>query len=1107
MIVCPQCGTENREEARFCDSCGAELAPAKTSPREERKVVTVLFADLVGFTLRAEKLDPEDVRAVLEPYHAHLRADLERFGGTVEKFIGDAVMALFGAPTAHEDDPERAVRAALAIRDWLREQDDLQVRIAVTTGEALVALGARPSEGEGMASGDVVNTAARLQAAAPVNGILVDETTYRSTAQAISYGQHEAVQAKGKTAPIKVWEALEARSRLGVDVARQSGTPLVGREKEIDLLRDALSRARQEESAQLVTLVGVPGIGKSRLVAELFADIESDPDLISWRQGRCLPYGEGVTYWALSEMVKAQAGLLDTDTAGDAEQKLKAGIAEALPGAPDAAWVEGHLRPLVGLADTVPASGDRRGEAFAAWRRFFEALAEQRPLVLVFEDLHWADESLLDFVDHLVDWATSVPLLVVCSARPELLSRRPGWGGGKPNASTVSLSPLSGDETARLVHALLDRAVLPADLQSTLIERAGGNPLYAEEFARMVAELDAAGDEGDLRLPESVQGIIAARLDGLALDEKVLLQDAAVVGKVFWIGALEQIGNRDRSSAEQLLHALERKEFVLRERRSSVGDESQYVFRHILVRDVAYSQIPRSARADKHQMAAAWIESLGRPDDHAEMLAHHYISALEFSTAAGEELPGVADRARVALRTAGDRAIALSSFRQAAQFYDSALKLWPANDPERAYVVLGYGKARQEADVEGEEALIEASGALEAIDREAAAMAEIALAELYWRRGHNAESARHRVRAGSLVADAELSQVKVHVLDHLARFHLRASEPEPAVHVGEEALAMAEDLGLEEQRARLLNTVGAARAATNDPGGIPLIQQSIEALRALNTTELVRGLNNLGHRLIQCGQLADAEPVIEEMNNAARRFGYSDWIRWAKSKKLALSYFFGRWEQAQDLADELIGEIDQGLSHYLEGEWRMYRSRIRLARGHRDSAMEDANAGLAAAREAGDPQIVAPIVAWNARLLESGAEAESLFDEFVDIWVSAAGVLGPATGVADGAVAAVALRRVQQFSEAAQTITARGPWIEAAVAYASGELSRAADIFGEIGARPEEAYARFAAASRFVEAGQRARAESELQQSLTFWRSVDAVAYIREGEALLAASA
>ena len=1103
MIACTTCGAENRDEARFCDSCGAALAPEDASAREERKVVTVLFADLVGFTSRAEQMDPEDVRAVLEPYHAHLRGELERFGGTVEKFIGDAVMALFGAPVAHEDDPERAIRAALAIRDWVREQEDLQLRIAVTTGEALIALGARPSEGEGMASGDVVNTAARLQSAAPVNGILVDETTYRATGQAISYGDHDAVEAKGKAVPIKVWEALEARSRMGVDLARRAGGPLVGREKEIDLLRDALARARQEQAPQLVTLIGVPGIGKTRLVAELFADIEADPDLIYWRQGRCLPYGEGVTYWALSEMIKAQAGILDSDSEQAVDEKLKASVAEALPGASDAAWVEGHLRPLVGLAEAIPTACDRRAEAYAAWRRFFEALAEQRPLVLVFDDLHWGDESLLDFIDHLVDWATAVPLLVVCTARPELLSRRPGWGGGKPNATTVSLSPLSDGETARLVHALLERAVLPAEVQATLIERAGGNPLYAEEFARM---MDEVGEEDELRLPESVQGIIAARLDALRLEEKQLLQDAAVVGKVFWLGTLELIGDRDRLSAEQLLHALERKEFVRRERRSSVGDESQYAFRHILVRDVAYAQIPRAARADKHRGAAEWIESLGRPDDHAEMLAHHYLSALEFAAAAGEELPDVAERARLALRAAGDRALALSSMGPAAQFYDSALKLWPTDDPERPYVLLGYGKALREVQVEGADALIEASAALAGRDREGAAEAEIVLADIFWRRGQQAKSAHHRLRAAELIADADPSPSKTYVVGQLARFDMLASELESAIRFGEEALAMADRLGLEEARAEILNTLGSALTGQGDEDGLRLIEQSVEASRKLHTTELIRGLNNLAHNLVHRGDLSAAEPVVEEMNSVARRFGYRDWIRWAQSKKLGLSYFSGRWDDADTLAEGLIDEVDRGTPHYLVGEWRLYRSRIRLARGDRVGAEDDARLGLEAAREAGDPQIVGPMVVWNARLGGSTAGARTLFDEFMELWQGAsASVLGAATGLPDAAASALALGCERQFIEAAEN--GGGPWIRAGVAYASGEFLDAADIFGEIGALTEEATARLVAARLLVESGRRAEAEPQLHQALAFWRSVGATAYVGEGEALLAVSA
>src|SRR3954451_23920013 len=521
-------------------ACGAPLTGEQPAAREERKVVTVFFADLVGFTGRAEQLDPEDVRAMLSPYYGRLRSEIERFGGNVEKFIGDAVMAVFGAPLAHEDDPERAVRAALAVREAVRELNDadpaldLHVRIAVNTGEAVVALDARVSEGEGMVAGDVVNTAARLQTAAPVDGILVGEMTYRATERAIEYAESAPVEAKGKSEPIPVWEALEARARFGVDVAQRGGATLVGRREELDLLLDTLSRAERERVPQLLTLVGVPGIGKSRLVWEFAEAVDADPELVVfWRQGRSLPYGEGVAFWALGEMVKAQAAILETDSAEIAEAKLGETVPEFIPDETTAGWLSSHLRPLVGLAEEGEAGGDRRDEAFSAWRRFFEALAERRPLVLVFEDLHWADDNLLDFVDYLVDWATDSPLLVIGTARPELLERRPGWGGGKPNATTMSLSPLSEEDTARLISSLLEETVMPAEKQALLLSRAGGNPLYAEEYARMVAERGMALTD-EAPLPETVQGIVAARLDALSAEEKTLIQDAAVIGKVFW---------------------------------------------------------------------------------------------------------------------------------------------------------------------------------------------------------------------------------------------------------------------------------------------------------------------------------------------------------------------------------------------------------------------------------------------------------------------------------------------------------------------------------------------------------------------------------------------
>jgi class 3 adenylate cyclase len=649
VTVCPNCGHENESGAKFCSQCATPLADARPAARTERKVVTVLFADLVGFTSRAERLDPEDVQAVLAPYHARLRIELERWGGTVEKFIGDAVMALFGAPVAREDDPERAVRAALAIRDWIAEEGKLQVRIGVNTGEALVNLAARPESGEGMAAGDVVNTTARLQSAAPTNGILVGETTYRATTQTIDYREQPPVEAKGKEEPVPVWEVVHARARFGVDLAPETRTQLVGRDHELEQLVGALARARQQRSPELVTLVGVPGIGKSRLVGELFASIERGKELTYWRQGRSLPYGEGVSYWALAEMVKAQAGILETDSAEDVEAKLTRTLDDLIE--EDAAWVLSHLRPLVGqAAEVAPGSLE---EAFAAWRRLFEALAERRPLVLVFEDIQWADDGLLDFIEHLADWVRDVPMLILCTARLELLDRRPAWGGGKVNAATVAVAPLSDEETARLISALSERPLLPAETQTALLDRAGGNPLYAEQYMRMLAERETVEE---MPLPESVQGIIAARLDSLSHEEKALLQDAAVVGKVFWLGAL--------GATEKQLHALQQKEFVQRARRSSVEGETEFAFKHLLVRDVAYGQIPRAERAQKHVRTAEWIQSFGRPEDHAGMVAHHYVNALELARAAGQDVGELEVRTRAALREAGDRAAAQNAITE-----------------------------------------------------------------------------------------------------------------------------------------------------------------------------------------------------------------------------------------------------------------------------------------------------------------------------------------------------------------------------------------------------------------------------------------------------------
>ncbi|MEP7224391.1 MAG: AAA family ATPase [Actinomycetota bacterium] len=954
MRICSACGQENPEGARFCNACGATLeAPAPA--REERKVVTVLFADLVGFTSRVEKMDPEDVWALLAPYHAHLRAELERYGGTVEKFIGDAVMALFGAPVAHEDDPERAVRAALAIRDWVKEQeDDLQLRIAVNSGEALISLGARPEAGEGMASGDVVNTSARLQSAAPINGILVGETTYRATRHVIDYAEFEPVEAKGKAERIPVWEALEARSRFGVDVRQHGAAPLLGRERELELLVGTLERVQEERSPQLVTLVGAPGIGKSRLIYELFQAIERGTVLVFWRQGRSLPYGDGVSFWALAEMVKAQAGIREDDTSEKAGERLHLAVRELVPES-EADWVESHLRPLAGLGGTEAGPGDRRDEAFAAWRRFFEAMAEHRPLVLIFEDLQWADEGLLDFVDHLPDWATGVPLLVVVTARPQLLERRPTWGGGKLNSATTMLSPLREDDTARLVGTLLDQSVLPAETQRVLLDRAGGNPLYAEQFARLYQERGAVED---LPLPENVQGIIAARLDGLPSDEKELLQDAAVLGKVFWAGALR----REPTVVRAALHSLEHKDFVRRERGSSVEEDEEYAFRHLLVRDVAYGQIPRGARADKHRLAAEWIESLGRPEDHAEMLAHHYLAALDYAHAAGRENGGLAEPARRALRDAGDRAYALNAFAAAARFYERALELWPAKEPGRPRLLLQLAQAQHFAgDDRGQLTLEQAQEALVAAgDREGAAEAETGLAEVWWHRGQQEHSNAHLERARELVADMPPSRGKAHVLSQLSRYHALAEESQQAIEVGMKAVAMAEALDLPELHAHALNNVGIAKVHIGDESGFADLERSIEIALAANSPEAARGYNNLGAISWDVGEFRRSYEHFAEAVRVGEQLGNAAVVRYAKAIQIQKFIALGEWDEGLRRLDAFIADCEAGNRHYLESGLRITRASVRLARDDLEGALEDTQIALERSRDAGDPQALVP---------------------------------------------------------------------------------------------------------------------------------------------------
>ena len=1093
MLVCPSCGHENADDARFCSQCATRLEGAAPE-REERKVVTCLFCDLVGFTARAERMDPEDVRRLLQPYHARVRSELERFGGTVEKFIGDAVMAVFGAPVAHEDDPERAVRAALAIREALAEDGDLEVRIGITTGEALIALNARPETGEGMASGDVVNTAARLQAAAPTGSILVDETTYRATDRAIELENAPAVEAKGKSEPIPVWSAVRARARVGVE--RAGGAELVGRERELTLLRETFARVLQEHSAQLVTLVGVPGIGKSRLVFELFSTIQTGEfGLVYWRHGRSLPYGDGVTFWALGEVVKAQAGILESDGPDQAADKLGRAASSVVADPTEAGWVERHLRALAGLDAEGALEVADRGEAFSAWRRFLEGLAEQRPFVVVFEDLHWADDAMLDFVDYVADWAGHVPLLIVCTARPELLTRRADWGGGKVNSSTILLSPLDDEETATLVHALLGRSVLDADLQSRLLEHAGGNPLYAEEFTRMLSERP-----GSSLVPETVQGLIAARLDTLDREDKELLSDAAVVGRSFWLGAL----GHERWKLEERLHRLERAEFVRRERRSAVAGEVELSFRHALMRDVAYEQIPRAQRAEKHLRTAEWIESLGRPDDHAEMLAHHYGATLEYASATGGDTGAFADKARAAFRNAGERSFALQAFGRAADFYGRALALGDDPDPE---LLLRYGRAlTASGDERGTPILDEAAEALEAAGRrESAAEAQAYLTEALHMQGQGEAAYGHMERALALAHDAAPSPSKVRVLTESSRL-LALGERAEAERVAKEAFRMATELGLTDLASRALTNLALARMNAFDfDTAVAHLEESIELARSFASSEESRARHNLGSATWFRGDLPAAAGHFAEAARVGDRYGALQTALASRSVLCGVLYPTGKWTEALALANELITALETAGATYFEYHPRTSRARIALARGDEDTALRDVTRAVEVGRAAGDRQALVPglsQLAFVASELGLSAEATAVGNEL-------------ATLVADD-LAPVNIHRTIEIAWVAESLgctdpvrelAARAPeeyvWRQAVLAVLDHDYERAASIFRRVG-HVDEGYAQLLDGERLLAEGRPVEADVRLREAIGFWRALEATAYVRRAEELLA---
>jgi class 3 adenylate cyclase/tetratricopeptide (TPR) repeat protein len=1060
VAACHQCGSELPGGARFCPDCGARVNVAAA---EERKVVSVLFADLVGSTAAASTLDPEDVRAAVQPQLARMREELDRFGGTVEKYVGDAVMAVFGAPVAHEDDAERAVRAALAIRDALGPS----VKVAVNTGEAVVAVAARPEMGDAMATGDVLNTTYRIEEATPPGAVLVGDATYRATGSAIAYGERRLVAAKGKDEPLVVWEALHARGAPGSPDDRTPLAPLVGRKEELALVVDTVVRAKRDRTVQLLTLVGAPGIGKSRLVWELQRALADDPGLVTWRRGRCLPYGDAVTFWALGEMVKEQAGILETDDARAASAKLHRSVRDLVADPQEAEWVEAHLAPVVGLTGELPIQ-ERPTESFTAWRRFFEALADWGPLVLVFEDVHWADDGLLEFLDHLADWATSSPLVLLCTARPEIHERRPQWGARR-NAATISLPPLSEAETGRLLTLLLRQAEIPPDLARTVIGHAEGNPLYTEEFIRMLVErslLQRDRDGWQLRasefpLPESVHGIIASRLDALPTQQKALLHDAAVVGRAFWLGAVVAMSGQTPADAERALRALEQREFVRRERASSVADDTEFVFRHTLVREVAYNQIPRAHRSQKHLGAANWLDEVATSrQDRVELLAHHLWKATVLARAVGRDDPELGSRARVALREAGERALALNSFEAAGNYFSAALDIAPG-DNERPSLHFGYGKSLVHSQGTGDEQLNAAREGFLAIGKpEAAAEADVLCARLLLMQGRHADAAKQFDRALDLVTREPDSAAKAVVLANVAGFRMATDRGEEAIALADKAVAIASRFELRELQIAALATIGTARVSMGDASGVEDLEESIRIASDVGSPEIVRAYLNLGSVFANLGDVRRAAELHARGREAAQRFGDPTRLRWFVAERLYELYWSDRWDDALEVADAMLDEIREGAPHVAAFDAYLVRGWIRLGRGDVDAAVEDAERALDLGRSFGGPQLLYPALAFAARARLSAADREGaarLATELLAAWGETKNKTLPSFWVADLAVVMRALDRGPELEHAASNGVPSTRWLDAATAVARGDDERARELYAAIGSRPDAA--------------------------------------------------
>lgn len=960
MIACPACAAECPDGSRFCLACGAPLAAGRAHPTE-RRVITVLFADLVGFTSLSGQLDPEDVDRLLREYDMLARTAIEAYGGVVEKFIGDAVAGVFGVPRLHEDDAERAVWAGLRLLDRLpalaplAPGGDVRARVGINTGPAFVRLDVVPGAGEGFVVGDAVNIAARLQQHAAPMRIVIGELTRKLARGAFDCEAMAPLAAKGKAEVLRPWRVKAPVARSGIDVQRVFASPFVGREVELGVLKGSFAKTVASGEPQFVLVTGEAGIGKSRLVFELARHVDETPEIVTaWRQGRALPHGDGATFWALSEIVRQQAGVLEDDDPATVEKKLR----RAVPAAPDAGWILERVRPLLGLE----AASASQEENFAAWQRLLEVMAAQGPAVLVFDDMHWAQAGALAFLEHLAAHLSGVPVLVLVVARPELRDERPDIAAGE-RWHAIDLHPLSAGETSRLVGFLAGDAA--AEIEPSVAERCGGNPFFTEELVRLLLERSlypplspAAAQAAEPVLPDSLAALVAARLDALDPSLKDIVSDAAVVGQTFWPGALEAAGACDRSEVESRLEELGRREFVRRVPVSSLAGEAEYAFWHGLTREVAYAALPRGVKAAKHAAVAEWIESGEQRGAAAEVLAHHYESALELAEAVGDgELTGrLTEPAVRALWAAGDKALPLD-VSVADRHYRRALALCPRGSELEPGLLVAHGESLlQRGDLAEARSVLERGllGLREAGETRAEAVATDLLASTLWMLG-DAAATEVVARAAALLEGEPPSADQMKVMAGWAAMCAASYESETAIALADRALDLCRQLQLPVS-VRALGWRGLARSHFGDVGGLDDMRRALGLAKRQGLGRFAAMLySNLADEVLSFRGTAAVWRLRREGIEFAGRRGDRMSLLGLQSEQSEVACWAGRWDVALALARTIEGPLaaaDQIID--LAGV-RSTVARILTARGQAAGPDVQAFMRWAADREFADP--------------------------------------------------------------------------------------------------------------------------------------------------------